>query len=87
MLPALMLVHLEGVEPTSSAYQADALPLSYKWVEGAMGLAPTVSSLATRRVAPTLRARMLVAPAGFEPAPSGSKPEMLPLHHGAVVPT
>lgn len=53
--PRKSLVHLEGIEPSFFAYQANGLPLTYRWMERPMGFAPTWSSLATRCLTSRLR--------------------------------
>ena len=77
-----------GVEPLSSALQTDALPLSHLHKSGPQwgtirepARLPRLSkprSPCRRRYVPG------TAPPGIEPRPGGSKPLVLPLHHGAI---
>lgn len=77
-----------GVEPPSSALQTDALPLSYLHESGPQwGTIHEPARLLPFSKPRSPRRRRCVpgtAPPGIEPRPGGSKPLVLPLHHGAI---
>jgi hypothetical protein len=65
----MMMVHLSGIEPASIAYQAIALPLSYRCGDGAGGRTRTSSIAGFGPAMSAVSSRMeLVRAEGFEPA-------------------